>query len=224
MAHLKFLTSLYDLEGRKVADIGAGDGTFSRQLNQEGAIVTAVEIDPEMVERTAAMLPSSMEMKVGRAEELPFESNSMNLLCFFFSFHHVPINVQDRAINEVSRVLKPDGRLHVVEPFPYGSMFDVVRLVEDETEVRTNSHKVMDSLTDRSGFELVARSDYVLTREYPDFENLVNKIVSKDPERSARFQSVKKSMEQTYDRVICEEDGKRVLHQPCAAYHFRVSG
>ena len=33
---------------------------------------------------------------------------------------------------EITRVVKPGGRLHIVEPFPYGSMFDVVRMIEEE--------------------------------------------------------------------------------------------
>ena len=129
MAHLEFLKSIYELPGRNIADVGAGDGTFAKQLDQEGATVTGVEIDPEKVKNAAANLPSRIEMKVGRAESLPLESNSMDLACFFFSFHHVPIDVQDRALEEVLRILEPGGRLHVVEPFPHGSMFEVVRQV-----------------------------------------------------------------------------------------------
>lgn len=223
MAHLDYLRSVYELAGRNVADIGAGDGTFSRQLDQAGAIVTGIEIDSAKVEIASRQLPIGISMQVGRAESLPLDDNSIDLACFFFSFHHVPIDVQDHALAEVKRILKPSGRLHVVEPFPHGSMFDVVRFVEDETEVRTNSHKVLSGLGEGGDFNLVANTEYVLTREYPDFEFFVSKIVQPDPDRSAIFPSVMDKMKHTYLSVSSEQDGKRVLHQPCAAYHFELT-
>ena len=88
MAHLDYLSSVYELDGKDVVDVGAGDGTFSAQLEQFGAIVTGIEIDPAKVEYARARLPDSVSMQVGRAEALPLEDNSMDLACFFFSFHH----------------------------------------------------------------------------------------------------------------------------------------
>jgi SAM-dependent methyltransferase len=223
MAHLDYLRSVYELAGRNVVDIGAGDGTFSRQLDQAGAIVTGIEIDSAKVEIASRQLPIGISMQVGRAEFLPLDDNSIDLACFFFSFHHVPMDVQDIALAEVKRILKPSGRFHVVEPFPYGSMFDVVRWVEDETEVRTNSHQVLGGLGESADFKLIANKEYVLIREYPNFEFFVSRIVHPDPDRSAVFPSVKDKMEHTYNSVVSEEDGKRVLHQPCAAYHFELT-
>jgi ubiquinone/menaquinone biosynthesis C-methylase UbiE len=224
MAHVDHLGSIHDLRGRAAVDIGAGDGTFSRQLDQVGASVSGIEIDPTMVARARVNLPDTVSMLVGRAEELPLEDGSKDIACFFFSFHHVPIDVQEQALEEVIRVLKPGGRLHIVEPYPFGSMFEVVRLVEDETRVRTHSHEVLGALGDRSEFTLIDKKDYVLTREYPDFETFLNKIVVNNPERAAVFPAVRDRMEKTFNRELDEVDGRRVLHQPCAAYHFEVPG
>ncbi len=224
MAHIEFLKSLFDPRGKAVADIGAGDGVYSRQLEQEGAVVTALEVDPDKIAKAKASLPASITIRLGRAEALPLQNETQDLACMFFSLHHVPIDVQPAAFDEICRVIKPGGRLHVVEPYPHGSMFDIVRLVEDETFVRTNSHKVLDQLGSDDRFDLVDSKDYVLTREFPSFDFFVGKIVRSDPDRMAAFGQVAAQMERTYDRVIEEVDGARVLHQPCAAYHFTVNG
>lgn len=220
--HISYLRSVYDLVGKDVVDVGAGDGSMLGQLDQSGAVVTGIEIDPAKVESVRNDLSGSISMQVGRAENLPLDDRSMDLACFFFSFHHVPIDAQEKALLEVKRILRPAGRLHVVEPFPHGSMFEVVRMIEDETEVRIRSHCLLNALGDGTDYNLIARKDYILTREYPDFAFFADRIVKSDPGRSAIFPSVRKEMEETFDRVVRNHDGKRVLHQPCAAYHFEI--
>lgn len=223
MAHITHLRSICPLADRTVVDIGAGDGVYSKQLHSEGAQVTAIEIDPEKVSNARSNLAPDINVMLGAAEELPLGSNSQQLACLFFSLHHVPADLHAQAFDEVCRVLEPGGRLHVVEPYPYGTMFDVVRMVEDETDVRAKSHDVLNRLETDRRYRLLDKHDYVLTREYPTFDFFVDKIVRPDPDRSAAYEKVAAEMQTIYDRVVESSDGRKVLHQPCAAYHFEVS-
>lgn len=224
MAHIEHLKSLCPLEGLDVVDVGAGDGVYSRQLDAAGAKVTAIEIDPEKVERAKENLPGSIDVKLGAAENLPLTFGSQDLVCLFFSLHHVPIAAQPAAFDEFRRVLGTNGRLHIVEPYPYGTMFDVVRLVADETIVRTISHQLLNHMDRTQRFALENKREYVLTREYPSFEFFLEKIVLPDPARAKTYEAVAPEMADTFDRAVEYLDGRFVLHQPCAAYHFSVTG
>jgi len=223
MSHIEKLLSVYPVAGRDVADVGAGDGTFSAQLDAAGARVTGIEIDEAKVAAAAAKLPASVTMRVGRAEALPLDDGSMDLMCFFFSFHHVPMAVQSQALDEVRRVLRPGGRLHVVEPYPHGAMFEVGKWVEDETGVRTNSHRIMSDLGARPPFREIARLDYTLTRGFADFDAYVKRSVSINPARAALFPAVEATMRAAFERNSVPRDGLRELDQPCCAYHFEVA-
>lgn len=220
--HITHLSSLFPLQGQSVVDIGAGDGIYSRDLHDAGAHVTAVEVDAQKVASARAALPADIDVRLGTAEALPVSAASQTLACFFFSLHHVPADCHAAAFDEAYRVLRPGGRLHVVEPYPHGSMFDVVRLVEDETAVRTHSHKVLNRLGDNPRFDLADKTDYVLTREFPTFDFFVAKIVQADPDRSATFPSVAGEMRRAYDAAVDMRDGRCLLHQPCAAFHFTL--
>lgn len=222
MAHIEHLRSIFSLEGRRVVDVGAGDGVYSRQLNENGAKVSAVEIDSAKVAKARSLLPPDIDVLLGSAERLPLEDSSQQLTCFFFSLHHVPMELHDAAFTEVCRVSQRGARLHVVEPYPFGSMFDVVRLVEDETIVRTNSHKVLGQLDLDPRFRLHSKNEYVLTRKYPSFDHFLEKIVQPDPERLEAFGKVAEEMERTFESAVEKIDGALVLHQPCAAFHFIV--
>lgn len=103
-------------------------------------------------------------------------------------------------------------------------MFDVVRLVEDETLVRTHSHKLLNRLDGQNGIKLLNKQEYVLTRDYPTFEEFLEKIVLADLERTRTYNAAASEIADTFNQVKETRDGRCVLHQPCAAYHFVVSG
>ncbi|MDH3664265.1 MAG: class I SAM-dependent methyltransferase, partial [Alphaproteobacteria bacterium] len=137
MNHLDHLTSLIDLDGHSVVDVGAGNGKFARAFARRGARVTGIEIDGDKVEIAKRAEHANVRILLGRGEDLPLDDQSADLVCFMFSFHHVPLPLQDDALAEAWRVLKPGGRLHVLDPLPGGSMSDVMAPLDDETEIRT---------------------------------------------------------------------------------------
>lgn len=94
-----------EVERRRVLDVGAGDGRFSRMLTQRGAF--AIPLDP-----TLALLRSSSRTPrplLARAEDLPIATGSQDLVVSYLSL----IDIADfrRAIREMSRVLVANGRL-----------------------------------------------------------------------------------------------------------------
>ena len=102
-------------------------------------------------------------------------------------------------------------------------MFEVVKMVEDETAVRTHSHNLLNMLGQEGRFRLVAHVEYILSREYNDFDLFLDKIVRPDPERSRVYSGIADAMKDTFYNVIENVDGVHVLHQPCAAYHFELT-
>src|SRR5690606_16094672 len=119
--HVGRLLAHTDVEGRAVADIGCGTGAFVRALAALGAGVTGIEIDAGKVARAdAAPKVGGERYAVGRAEALPFADDALDLATFIFSLHHVPEGVHVQAIEELRRVLRPGGRLHVADPLPEG--------------------------------------------------------------------------------------------------------
>ena len=93
-------------------DIGSGTGKLTRPLLAAGLRVVAVEPNGSM-RHVASKIPLNRDAKwiCGRAEQLPLKSSSFDLACFGSSF-----NVVDaaRSLEEVSRVLKDDGRLAII--------------------------------------------------------------------------------------------------------------
>ena len=61
------------------------------------------------------------------AQAIPFEAGRFDLALMLKSLHHVPLDLLDRALAEVHRVLRPGGLLYVSEPVFAGALNEVMR-------------------------------------------------------------------------------------------------
>ena len=100
--------------GMKVLDVGVGTGLVAAQacdLTGDPALVTGV--DPSSGMMAASKLPKAMVLKEGRAESLPFPDNHFDFLSMGYALRH--IGDLGAAFAEFERVLKPGGRLCILE-------------------------------------------------------------------------------------------------------------
>ena len=100
--------------GMKVLDVGVGTGLVAAQaclLTGDPALVTGV--DPSTGMMAASKLPAAMTLKEGRAESLPFPDNHFDFLSMGYALRH--ISDLGVAFAEFERVLKPGGRLCILE-------------------------------------------------------------------------------------------------------------
>lgn len=88
----KYLTGIN--RGVRVLDIGCGDGMVKRLL--PNCQVIGIDVEPAY---TGALR--------GSAENLPFRENRFDIVTCFDVIEHVPD--QEKAIQEIKRVLKPGG-------------------------------------------------------------------------------------------------------------------
>ncbi len=104
------LNSLGPVKGRKVLDIGCGEGRFGRKLQAAGARVVGLEPTPPLSELT------SFPTVVGLAEQLPFGAATFDLALFYLVL--IDVECYEAAILEATRVLKHGGRLLSVNLTP----------------------------------------------------------------------------------------------------------
>jgi SAM-dependent methyltransferase len=95
---------------RDVLDLGAGTGKLTTRLVERGLNVIAVDPIPEMLELLTSSLPDTPAL-LGTAEEIPLADNSVDAVLVAQAWHWFD---PERAVAEVSRVLRPGGRLGLV--------------------------------------------------------------------------------------------------------------
>ncbi len=102
-----------ELHGRKVLDVGCGDGTLTLAFARRGAAsVVGCDIDPRMISRAirrATQGEQAVHYTVANLVHLPFADQSFDLITAITVLAFVPDT--GRAVREMARVLKPGGRL-----------------------------------------------------------------------------------------------------------------
>ncbi len=104
----------------RLLDIGCGTGVFAALVRRElpRAEVWGVDLVGGMLTKGQARWRehrSSVLPVQGDSENLPFDSCVFDVVTCANSFHHYPR--QDRAVREMGRVLKPGGRLLLVDGY-----------------------------------------------------------------------------------------------------------
>jgi SAM-dependent methyltransferase len=90
---------------RRVADLGAGTGILSRQLQRLGHEVVAVEPDDKMRARLVEASPGVTAL-AGTAEDIPLPDGSVDAVVAGQAYHWFDTA---RAHQEIARVLRPGG-------------------------------------------------------------------------------------------------------------------
>jgi SAM-dependent methyltransferase len=105
--------------GERVLDLGCGTGNVSALAARAGA--QAVGIDPatRLVEVARERVPEA-EFVVGGAEDLPFDDASFDCVLSIFAVIFAPD--VERAMAEVVRVMKPEGRAFITSWVPKGTI------------------------------------------------------------------------------------------------------
>ena len=97
-------------------DLGCGGGHNTRLLAASGADVVALDLSEYFIESAAAESQRGIRFVLGDGAHLPFRSSTFDFATAFMSL--MDVGKPERALQEVGRVLKPEGfvQFSVVHP------------------------------------------------------------------------------------------------------------
>jgi hypothetical protein len=205
--------------GKDVVDIGCGGGALVRDLAAAGARPIGLEIsDEQLVTARARDNGSGARYLVGRAEALPLDDGSVDLVVFMRSLHHVPPEHLQAGLREARRVLRAGGAVYVAEPLAHGDFFALTSMVEDELEVRRAAQTAL-AQAGQAGLERAVTVDYDITICLPDVDAFRSRTVSVDPERAPVFDARRDEIAEAFARLGTpgERPGERCFVAPMRA-------
>ena len=208
------LCEVLSIKNLHVVDIGCGDGTLVRFMTGQGAQVTGLECGIAQLDKARSYPPEGDEVYLeGSGQEMPFDDATYDVVIFFNSLHHVPVEHMADALGEAARVVKPGGTVYVAEPIAAGSGFELHAPIDDETSVRSAAYDVVRGAA-AGGLSEVREIFYDTTYCYESFAAFKDETIRIDPGRQEPFEAMEADLQGMFDKLgIAEERGMR-FEQP----------
>ncbi len=165
-------TLLKLLPPQVIADLGAGEGTFSQLLAQRAERVIAVDTSEAMVAYGSRLAQenglTNLEYRLGDIQAPPIEDSSVDLAFFSQALHHA--RKPEVAVAEAFRICRPGGRIVVLDLLKHD--FDRARELYQH-EWLGFSEGEMHAFLERAGFQDLAITIVDRETEHPHFQTLL---------------------------------------------------
>jgi ubiquinone/menaquinone biosynthesis C-methylase UbiE len=157
--------------GDRIADVGAGTGTFAIGLAAAApaAEVVAIDGDPEVLAIAEAKDgAAAVDWKRGFANELPLADGSCERVTMSLLLHHLDADGKRAALAEAHRVLGPGGSLHIADwgkpqdPLMRAGLFTLA-IFDGFDGIRDHAAGRLPSFVEAAGFAAVQRHDRLRT-------------------------------------------------------------
>lgn len=113
--HLKAYEFARDfVKGKKVLEVGCGDGYGSAYLAKTAAQVTGLDYEKDVISQAKNKYScKNLSFTDGDATRLQFADKSFDAACSFQVIEHIPEDNLPQYLSEIRRVLKDDGIFYV---------------------------------------------------------------------------------------------------------------
>jgi ubiquinone/menaquinone biosynthesis C-methylase UbiE len=145
--------------GQRVLEVGCGPGNLVLRVQHRHPDVEVIGLDPDpralaLARRKAERRGAAVRWDRGTAADLPYPDGSIDRVLSAFMFHHLDEAEKGRMLAEVRRVLRPDGRLHLVDVGGHHGLLGKVL----HRNPRFRGQRILDRLRE-AGFTDVVETD-----------------------------------------------------------------
>jgi len=119
-------------QDKNVLDIGCGTGSNLFLYKQLGCSIYGIDPSIHMLEMAQKKLGPTAHLIQGDATQITFDNDSFDFILICMVLHELAQDTRHKILKEIKRVLKPDGRLLIIDyhpgplTFPKGYMFKCV--------------------------------------------------------------------------------------------------
>ena len=158
------IISLLDISpDHQILDLGCGTGVLTQAIGDrldsgKGGISIGIDAAAKMITVARKKRETkTCRFEVAAAEELPFNTDSFDAVVSSLFFHHLPLDLKKRSLDEAFRVLKPGGKIVIADmhtPYTFfGSVISQVsRYFFMQPQIGENIQGVLPGLIEDSGF------------------------------------------------------------------------
>jgi ubiquinone/menaquinone biosynthesis C-methylase UbiE len=192
----KILAALQAEAGKRIADVGAGEGFYALRIAravEPNGRVTAVDVSDKYLENLRARLQqdnvTNVDVVVGAVDDPRLSENTFDAVLIYNAYHEM--TAPEPILKAIFRALKPGGRLVMSEP-----LHDYVRGATRAEQVK--EHEIGPNFVQQelqaAGFEVIEQRPDFLAFTAPGHKGGFWLMVARRPERQEAIRSAETRM------------------------------
>jgi 2-polyprenyl-3-methyl-5-hydroxy-6-metoxy-1,4-benzoquinol methylase len=158
------IKQLGDVEGKVVADLGAGTGYFSRRIAYKGATVIAIDIDPKAIQwmeeqksRFPVELQDRLVIRLAEPDDPKLKTNEVNIVLLVNTYSYIQNRVP--YFSKLKNSIQPGGHVVIIDfkkkETPFGPA------LEERVDVKTVEQELVSA-----GYTILATDESSLDYQY----------------------------------------------------------
>ncbi|MBF0450226.1 MAG: methyltransferase domain-containing protein [Candidatus Magnetomorum sp.] len=157
-------------QNSKILDIGCGTGSNLVLYNKSGCSVYGIDPSENMLAVAQKKLGESACLIHGNATHLSFSDDSFDFILISMVLHEMPHVTRENVLNEINRVLKPTGRLLIVDyhtgpfTFPKGYLFKAVTICLEILAGKEHYTNYKDFIHRNGLKDLISKHQFVIEK------------------------------------------------------------
>lgn len=210
----EILLNELSFKGKKVLDVGCGNGWFSQWASNKGGIVDAIDPSKEQIEEAKSKdINNSINFIRAGAESINDLKKLYDLIVFFNSLHHIPIDIMAKSINYCKSKISNNGKIFIIEPIAKGKFHDFVKNIDDETKVRCEAYKVIKNCK-KYRLEIIKELMYDEVKIFNSGNDCINFLSKVDDNRVSYIEENKKFLLNEFNNLSNYSNNKYQFIQP----------
>lgn len=205
---------LLSLDNKHILELGCGSADKTRDIATSGANrrITALEVDEIAHDKNLKItdLPN-VTFGLSGAQDIPLDDDSVDVVFMFKSLHHVPLELMEKSMQEINRVLKTGGLAYISEPVFAGEFNEILRLFHDEQKVREAAFNTLSKVVDDGLFSLVDEVFFNSPIHFEDFAAFENDSIKVTYGNYRMEEELYNLVKQRFD-LHMGDDGVHFLH------------
>lgn len=170
----KLINEVNPIIGEKILEFGFGTGEnlIIAKQNHPKIDFTGLDIDPKVkriAEQKIKLKGLQIPLTLYNGETFPFDSNKFDKVYSSLVFHHLDTKTKKHCLNEIKRILKPQGTLLIGDWGKPKSkfrrfLFHTVQLFDGYKTTQENVEGLLPVYMSDCGFENVEEVDFINTK------------------------------------------------------------
>lgn len=178
---LELIKKHLPLNDARILELGCGTAFTTRRIveNFPSTTIVAAEVDRIQHQKNLSLtdLPT-VTFKLAGMQDTAEPDNSFDAVIMLKSLHHVPVELMSKGFTEIHRVLKPGGIAYISEPVFAGAFNEILRLFNDEEQVRLAAFNAIRQAVESGLFSLQDEIHFISQSRFQGFGEFEDRILN----------------------------------------------